>query len=32
MLVGIVHTIKKSAEALILAIQETGIEINADKS
>jgi phosphotransacetylase len=31
-LVGSVHTIKESAEALILAIQKTGIEIIADKS
>jgi hypothetical protein len=27
-----VHTIKKNAEALVLAIKENGIEVNADKS
>jgi hypothetical protein len=32
MLLGSVHIIKESEEALILAIQKTGIEINADRS
>ena len=29
---GKVHTIKEKAEALVFAIEETGIEVNADKS
>jgi hypothetical protein len=31
-LVGSVHTIKKNAEALVVASNETGIEVNADKT
>ena len=27
-----VHTIKENTEALIVALRETGIEVNADKS
>ena len=29
---GNVHTIKKNAEALIVASKETGLEVNADKT
>jgi hypothetical protein len=29
---GSVHTVKKNAEALIVATKEIGIEVNADKS
>ena len=29
---GSVHTIKKNAEALIVASKETGLEVNADKT
>jgi len=29
---GNVHTIKKNAEALVVACKETGIEVNADKT
>jgi hypothetical protein len=29
---GSVHTIKKKAEASIVAIKETGIKVNADKA
>jgi len=29
---GSVHTIKKNAEALVLASKETGLEVNADKT
>ena len=31
-LVGSVHTIKKSTEALVVASKETGLEVNADES
>jgi hypothetical protein len=29
---GSIHTKKKNREALVLAIKETGLEINADKT
>ena len=29
---GSVHTVKKNAEALVAAIKETGLEVNADKT
>jgi hypothetical protein len=29
---GSVHTVKKNAEALVVATKETGLEVNADKS
>ena len=29
---GSVHTIKKNAEALVVASKETGLEVNADKT
>jgi len=29
---GNVHTIKKKAEALVVASKETGLEVNADKA
>ena len=29
---GSVHTVKKNAEALIVATKETGLEVNADKT
>jgi hypothetical protein len=29
---GSIHTIKKNAEALIVASEETGLEVNADKT
>jgi hypothetical protein len=29
---GSVHTIKKIAEALVVASKETGLEVNADKT
>ena len=32
MLGGSVHTMKKNAEALIVASKETGLEVNADKT
>jgi hypothetical protein len=31
MMGGSVHTIKKNAEALVVASQENGLEVNADK-
>jgi hypothetical protein len=31
-LAGSVHTVKENAEALVVAIKETGIEVNADKT
>ena len=31
MLGGSVHTIKKNADALVVACQEIGLEVNADK-
>jgi len=32
MLGGSVHTIKENAEALLVAIKEIGLEVNADKT
>jgi len=29
---GSVHTVKESAEALVVATKETGLEVNADKT
>jgi hypothetical protein len=29
---GIVHTVKKNAESLVVATKETGLEVNADKT
>jgi len=29
---GSIHTIKENAEALVVAIKETGLEVNADKT
>jgi hypothetical protein len=29
---GSVHTVKENAEALVVAIKETGLEVNADKT
>jgi hypothetical protein len=32
MLEGSVHTIKENPEALVMATQETGLEVNVDKT
>jgi len=32
MLGGSVHTVKENTEALVVAIKETGLEVNVDKS
>jgi hypothetical protein len=32
MLVGSVHTIKKNADALVVASKEIGLEVNGDKT
>jgi len=29
---GSIHTVKKNAEALVVATKETGLEVNADKT
>jgi hypothetical protein len=29
---NVVHTVKKNAEALVVATKETGLEVNADKT
>jgi len=29
---GSVHTVKENAEALVVATEETGLEVNADKT